>query len=170
VPFICIPAGTRNHFALDLGIVRHDLVGALDAFTDGLERRIDLGQVNDRPFLNNVSLGIYGEAVRQAGYRDAKIRTMLQTVDEVLTATVVAPGILITDNRAHQHTSPMVVLASNNPYAVDHPLVVGSRPRLDTGRLGIIVVDRIGAGDSPVFAWSASSVPHRRHRPPTRRG
>jgi diacylglycerol kinase family enzyme len=170
VPFICIPAGTRNHFALDLGIVRHDLVGALDAFTDGLERRIDLGQVNDRPFLNNVSLGIYGEAVRQAGYRGAKIRTMLQTVDEVLTATVVAPGILITDNRAHQHTSPMVVLASNNPYAVDHPLVVGSRPRLDTGRLGIIVVDRIGAGDSPVFAWSASSVPHRRHRPPTRRG
>ena len=158
VPFICIPAGTRNHFALDLGIVRHDLVGALDAFTDGLERRIDLGEVNDRPFLNNVSLGIYGEAVRQAGYRDAKIRTMLQTVDEVLTATVVAPGILITDNRAHQHTSPMVVLASNNPYAVDHPLVVGSRPRLDTGRLGIIVVDRIGAGDSPVFAWSASSV------------
>ncbi len=80
LPFICLPAGTRNHFALDLGIARHDLIGALDAFTAGLERRIDMAEVNGRPFLNNVSLGIYGEAVRRSGYRDAKLRTMLDTV------------------------------------------------------------------------------------------
>lgn len=69
LPFVCIPAGTRNHFALDLGVDRQDLPGALDAFTDGVERLIDVGEVNGRIFLNNVSLGIYGEAVRQAGYR-----------------------------------------------------------------------------------------------------
>jgi diacylglycerol kinase family enzyme len=62
LPFVCVPAGTRNHFALDVGVVRHDVIGALAAFTDGLERRIDVAQVNGRLFLNNVSLGIYGES------------------------------------------------------------------------------------------------------------
>jgi len=61
IPFVCIPAGTRNHFALDVGVDRHDLADALDAFSDGVERRIDMAQVNGRLFLNNVSLGTYGE-------------------------------------------------------------------------------------------------------------
>ena len=67
IPFVCIPAGTRNHFALDVGVDRRDVVGALDAFTDGVERRIDVAEVNGRLFLNNVSLGIYGDAVRATG-------------------------------------------------------------------------------------------------------
>jgi hypothetical protein len=74
IPFVCIPAGTRNHFALDVGVDRHDVTGALDAFTYGVERRIDAAEVNGRMFLNNVSLGIYGVAVRSPAYRDAKIR------------------------------------------------------------------------------------------------
>ena len=57
IPFVCVPAGTRNHFALDVGVDRHDLTGALDAFTDGVERQIDAAEVNGRMFLNNVSLG-----------------------------------------------------------------------------------------------------------------
>ena len=81
LPFICVPAGTRNHFALDLGVDRHDVAGALDAFSDGFERRIDLAEVNGRPFLNNVSLGIYGEAVKQSAYRDAKVRTLVETAE-----------------------------------------------------------------------------------------
>jgi diacylglycerol kinase family enzyme len=157
LPFVCLPAGTRNHFALDVGILRHDLVGALDAFTAGLERRIDMAEINGRPFLNNVSLGVYGEAVQRSGYRDAKLRTMLETVDQVLSATAPAPGLMIRDEMGHQHTSPLVVLVSNNAYAVDHPLVRGSRPRLDTGLLGIIVVDRAGAEGPPISAWSAPS-------------
>jgi diacylglycerol kinase family enzyme len=143
IPFVCIPAGTRNHFALDLGIDRHDPVGALDAFTTGIERRIDMAEVNGRPLLNNVSLGIYGQAVHQAGYRDAKLRTILDTVQEVLSSTASAPGLLVTDDRHRQHDSPLVVLVSNNPYALDEPLVQGSRPRLDTRRLGIVVIDRL---------------------------
>jgi len=158
LPFVCLPAGTRNHFALDVGIARHDLVGALDAFTDGLERRIDVAEVNDRPFLNNVSLGIYGEAVRRSGYRDAKLRTMLDTVDEVLSTTAPAAGLLITDEQANQHASPLVVLVSNNAYALNRPLVRGSRPRLDAERLGIVVVDRPGPEGHLVSAWSAPSV------------
>ena len=84
LPYACIPAGTRNHFALDLGVDRDDVVGALDAFVDGGERRVDLGDVNGRVFVNNVSLGLYAETVQHAGYRDAKIRTMLDTVPDVL--------------------------------------------------------------------------------------
>ena len=66
LPYACIPAGTRNHFALDLGVDRDDVVGALDAFVDGgRERRVDLAEVNGRVFVNNVSLGVYAEAVQR---------------------------------------------------------------------------------------------------------
>ena len=63
LPFACIPAGTRNHFALDLGVDRDDVVGALDAFVAGGERRVDLADVNGTIFVNNVSMGLYAEAV-----------------------------------------------------------------------------------------------------------
>ena len=158
VPFVCLPAGTRNHFALDLGIARHDLIGALDAFTAGLERRIDMAEVNGRPFLNNVSLGVYGEAVRRSGYREAKLRTMLDTVHEVLSSTTPTPALLVTDEVRRRHTSPLVVLVSNNAYALDQPLARGSRPRLDTGRLGIVMLDRPGGERPQVLAWSAPSL------------
>jgi hypothetical protein len=69
LPYACIPAGTRNHFALDLGVDRDDVVGALDAFVDGGERRVDLGEVNGRVFVNNVSLGLYRSFRSWAGLR-----------------------------------------------------------------------------------------------------
>ena len=75
IPHVCVPAGTRNHFALDLGLDRNDVVGALDAFGDGVERRIDLASVNGRTFVNNASLGLYAEIVQSPEYRDAKLRT-----------------------------------------------------------------------------------------------
>ena len=65
LPYACVPAGTRNHFALDLGVDRDDVVGALDAFVDGGERVVDLAEVNGRVFVNNVSLGLYAEAVQR---------------------------------------------------------------------------------------------------------
>ena len=74
LPYACIPAGTRNHFALDLGVDRDDVVGALDAFLGGGEKRVDLGDVNGRVFVNNVSLGLYAEAVQRDGYREAKLQ------------------------------------------------------------------------------------------------
>ena len=165
LPFICLPAGTRNHFALDLGIVRHDLLGALNAYTDGLERRIDMAEVNGRPFLNNISLGVYGDAVQRSGYRDAKLQTMLDTLHEVLSSTAPTPELLLTDDLARRHTSPLVVLVSNNEYALDQPLAQGSRPRLDTGRLGIIVLDRLGAKRPPSLRGAHPQSRSQRRRP-----
>jgi len=134
--FVCVPAGTRNHFALDVGMDRHDVPGALEAFTSsGVERRIDMGEVNGRLFLNNVSLGIYGDAVAQPAYRDAKVRTLLETAREVLGASEQAPDLRLTGDAGYEHRHPAVVLVSNNPYALDRPLARGTRPALDTGQL-----------------------------------
>ncbi|MFI5540050.1 diacylglycerol/lipid kinase family protein [Nocardia sp. NPDC051900] len=155
VPFICVPAGTRNHFALDLGVNRQDVAGALDAFTDGVERRIDLAEVNGRAFVNNVSLGIYGEAVRHPAYRDAKVRTLVETADRVAGPGGRAPALHLVDDVGRQHTQLAVVLVSNNPYALGPP-VLGSRPSLESGLLGIVVLDAPNARRHPPGrAWSA---------------
>jgi diacylglycerol kinase family enzyme len=158
LPFVCVPAGTRNHFALDLGVDRHDLVGALEAFTDGVERLIDVASVNGRLFLNNVSLGVYGEAVRQSTYRDAKARTLFETARQVLGPSATAPDLGVVDDLGHEHRQPAVVLVSNNPYALDRPVAPGTRPRLDSGRLGVVVIDAPGASPGPGRAWTATSV------------
>lgn len=142
VAHVCIPAGTRNHFALDLGLDRKDVVGALDAFTDGVERRIDLACVNDRIFVNNASLGLYARVVQSGDYRGAKLTTWRHMLPELL-----GPGKAVADLHfvgpdEKAWTDPALVMISNNPYLL-RGSGAGTRPRLDTGELGIFVT-RIG--------------------------
>jgi diacylglycerol kinase family enzyme len=158
LPFVCVPAGTRNHFALDLGVDRHDLLGSLDAFTDGFERRIDVAEVNGRLFLNNVSLGIYGDAVRQPTYRDAKARTLLETAANVLGPSAAAVDLKLVDDQGRPHPDPAVVLVSNNPYSFEPPHAPGTRPTLDSGQLGIIVLDAPRPGRSAGRTWNAARL------------
>jgi diacylglycerol kinase family enzyme len=158
LPFVCVPAGTRNHFALDLGVDRRDLVGSLDAFTDGVERRIDVAEVNGRLFLNNVSLGIYGDAVRESTYRDAKARTLLETAANVLGPSATATDLELVDDAGHSHRNPAVVLVSNNPYSHEAPHPPGTRPTLDSGQLGIIVLPTPPPGHYKGRAWTAPRV------------
>jgi diacylglycerol kinase family enzyme len=156
LPFICVPAGTRNHFGLDLGLDRRDLIGSLDAFTDGVERRIDVADVNGQLFLNNVSLGIYGDAVQQPTYRNAKARTLLETAAHVLGSGAAAVDLQLVDDRGQSHRNPAVVLVSNNPYSLEPPHAPGTRARLDSGRLGIIVLGEAHAGQPPGRTWAAT--------------
>jgi diacylglycerol kinase family enzyme len=159
LPFVCIPAGTRNHFARDLGVAPRDPVGALAAFTDGVERRIDLGEVNGHLFVNNVSMGVYGDAVQRPEYRDAKARVLRETAREVWSASATAPPLRIVDDVGREHTHPAMVLVSNNPYALEGRPARGGRPRLDTGRLGVVVL--AGPRTPPnraAQAWTASSL------------
>lgn len=162
IPFVCIPAGTRNHFARDVGVDRRDVVGALDAFDDGVERRIDVARVNGRLFLNNVSLGIYGDAVRRPDYRDAKVRTLLDTARAVLGPGGAAPELGVVDDRGHEHHHPAALIVSNNPYAWQRPGMAGMRPSLTSGRLGILVLDRpddpVQDGHEPGRAWTATAL------------
>jgi diacylglycerol kinase family enzyme len=140
LPYACVPAGTRNHFALDLGVDRDDVVGALDAFVDGGERRVDLAAVNDRVFVNNVSLGLYAQAVQRSGYRDAKLRTLLDTVPDVMGPGGEEPDLSWTGPGGQEHQSGAVVLVSNNRYRLGRAVGSGTRPRIDDGQLGIAVV------------------------------
>ena len=75
IPFVCISAGTRNHFALDLGLDRDDPRTGMVALRDGVERRVDYATVGDRLFVNNVSLGVYATVVQEESYREAKAET-----------------------------------------------------------------------------------------------
>jgi diacylglycerol kinase family enzyme len=139
LPYSCIPAGTRNHFALDLGVDREDVVGALDAFVDGGEKRVDLAEVNGQVFVNNVSLGLYAEAVQREGYRDAKLRTILGTMPETLGPGGEGPRLRWTGSHGQEQSSGAAILVSNNRYRLGRAIGSGTRPHLDEGRLGIAV-------------------------------
>ena len=139
LPYACIPAGTRNHFALDLGVNRDDVVGALDAFVGGGEKRVDLAEVNGRVFVNNVSLGLYAEAVQREGYREAKIRTILDTLPDVLGPEGAGLDLQWTGPEGNEHSSGAAILVSNNRYRLGTAVGSGTRPRIDDGLLGITV-------------------------------
>ncbi len=139
LPYACIPAGTRNHFALDLGVDRDDVVGALDAFVDGRQRRVDLAEVNGRVFVNNVSLGLYAEAVQREGYREAKLRTILDTLPEVLGPEGEGLDLRWAGPGGREHSSGAAILVSNNRYRLGHAVGSGTRPRIDDELLGITV-------------------------------
>src|SRR5271167_3144552 len=102
---LSIDARGRNHFALDLGVDRNDVVGALDAFVNGGERRVDLAEVNGRVFVNNVSLGLYAEAVQEEGYREAKLRTILESIPAALGPDAEAPALRFDGPDGAEHAS-----------------------------------------------------------------
>lgn len=140
LPFVCIPAGTRNHFALDLGVDRDDVVGSLDAFVDGVEQRVDLGVVADRVFVNNVSLGVYGEIVQSDEYRDAKVRTAADRLPDLLGPDGDAPELRLAGPDGSMRATRQLVLISNNPYELRRFGGFGTRERMDTGLLGITTI------------------------------
>ena len=141
VPFVCIPAGTRNHFALDLGVDRDDVVGALDAFTDGYERRVDLARVNGRVFVNNVSFGVYAAIVQSDEYRDAKLNTAAKMLPELLGSDYDPFDFELDGPPAVADCDPDLILVSNNVYKLEGIGGLGTRERLDEGVLGVIVVE-----------------------------
>jgi hypothetical protein len=170
LPYACVPAGTRNHFALDLGVDRDDVVGALDAFVDGGERRVDLAEVNGRVFVNNVSLGLYAEAVQRPGYREAKLRTLLDTVPDVIGPDGTGLDLEWTGPGGHEHHSGAAVLVSNNRYRLGTAVGSGTRPRIDDGLLGITVaaapIGRPGRfAQRPWREWSAPEFEVRSDHP-----
>lgn len=146
LPFFCVPVGTRNHFALDVGLDRDDPLAALQAVSDGREIRIDIGSVGERPFLNNVSLGVYPMAVQQEGYRDDRVGTFLATATEAESSDDQLDFKFATPDGREQHRSPLVLI-SNNPYVWSGPPDFGRRQRLDTGNIGVIAVVLPSSGE-----------------------
>jgi diacylglycerol kinase family enzyme len=143
LPFVCIPFGTRNHFARDLGLDRDDPIAALDAFT-GSERQVDMGEVNGRLFLNNVSLGVY------AGFVHDPTR---KTRNRLLALIRMAPAMLGRGRRPlalaleaegmRTERNALVVLVANNDYRMTTMADLGVRSRLDGGLLHAYLIEAV---------------------------
>ena len=146
LPLLVISAGTRNHFALDLGLDREDPSTCLDALRDGVEMRVDLGEVNGRPFVNNVSFGAYAAIVERPEYRDEKLKTTLDLLPDLLTSTTGPRLVARADTVTLQ--GPQALLVSNNPYNTGDVAGLGRRPRIDGGVLGVIGVRAANAVDA----------------------
>ena len=164
IPFVCIPVGTRNHFARDLGVDRNDPIGALDAFTPGVESRIDLAQVNDRSFVDNVSLGVYAEAVHRPGYRRAEGRTLLAAVRDAIGGEATGSTMRFTDVHGVEHDQALVLLVSHDPYALHRMFGQTARERIDAGLLGVVVIEQARADDldwsTPTFTVTTEGPAH----------
>ncbi len=139
VPFLVICAGTRNHFAMDLGLDRDNPARCLDALYDGVELRVDLGVIGSRAFVNNASFGAYAEIVQSPAYRDGKLGAALQMLPDLIEGHQGPRLEVRVDGRAVL-AGPQAVLVSNNPYEAGDIAGMGRRSRLDRGVLGVVGV------------------------------
>ena len=151
IAHVCVPSGTRNHLALDLGLDRDDVVGALDAYGDAFERTIDLAMVNGMTFVNNVSLGLYAAVVESDEYRDAKMSTTLDRLPDLLGKTAEPFRLRFTTPAGDHFENAHVIHVSNNPYATHSFVGGGSRPRLDGGVLGVTTLRIDRPADVPAL-------------------
>lgn len=177
-PLVVIPAGTRNHFARDLGLDTRDPALSLAALVDAETVRVDLGSVQSRVFVNNVSFGVYADALLEPGYREAKARSFASVAPLYLEGQRWVDARI--DTPAETIEDPQVVLVSNNPYHLATLRDLGRRFSLSTGNLGVIVMKRpatppppdqlprlredlrrhgsAGSPGSGVVTWSAEQV------------
>jgi YegS/Rv2252/BmrU family lipid kinase len=133
-----IPLGTLNHFAKDLGI--KDIQSAIEAIATGTTRRIDVGEVNGRVFINNSSIGLYPEIVMQ---RDSDQRhsgrskwvAMIRAAFRTLLRFPLLHVAIALAGSVFSARTPFVMIG-NNEYTLGLT-DLGTRKRLDRGQLAI---------------------------------
>ena len=138
VPFVCVPAGTRNHFALDLGLDPRDVAHAVAAFRRGTDVRVDVAEVNGRLFVNNVSVGLYPALVGSRHYRRSKVRAVLDQLPDVLGPQSAPLPLRFAAPDGTRHSGAHALLISNNAYRLGGLGHGAWRPHLDTGSLGVL--------------------------------
>lgn len=152
LPHVCVSAGTRNHFALDLGLDRDDPTHTLEGFTSGLTRKIDYATVESagesRLFVNNVSLGIYATVVQEDSYRDAKASTTFEKLPEMLGADVEPFDLSFTVPDGGEVDGAFLVMVSNNPYVYRASADMGRRYSVSSGYLGVFALDSATAPEA----------------------
>jgi diacylglycerol kinase family enzyme len=152
IPFVVVPAGTRNHLALDLGLDREDVVGALDAFENGVDRVMDLARLNGRVFVNNASMGVYAHIVQAPEYRDAKARTTAAALPDLLGPDATPLDLRFTLPSGEERSTANLLLVSNNRYQLAKLRGMGQRHRIDAGVLGVVSLRVRGAADAQRMA------------------
>jgi diacylglycerol kinase family enzyme len=164
VAFVCVPAGTRNHLAMDLGLDRDDVTGALDAFGEAVERRIDLAFLGDRVFVNNASAGLYAKIVQSREYRDRKVGTALDMLPSLLGPHAAPFDLRFTGPDGTEHDAAHLILVSNDRYELGRAEGFGSRRRLDCGALGIVAARFHAPHEATTFARERNIRPRQRPR------
>lgn len=141
-----LPLGTLNHFAKDLGLPLA-LDAAVRQIAAGQRKRVDVGEVNGRVFINNSSLGLYPDIVHDREQQQKRIGRSKWLA--LFWASVAAfrrfPFLsvrLIVDGHDHRRRTPFVFIG-NNDYQMDG-FSIGSRQRLDGGRLSLYAAQRPG--------------------------
>jgi diacylglycerol kinase family enzyme len=138
IPFMVVTAGTRNHFALDLGLDRENPAACLGALSDAVELRVDLGVIGGQTFVNNASFGAYAEVVQSPAYRGDKLNTTLNLLPDLLQGHSGARLSARTDGV--EIGGPQALLVANNPYGSGDIAGLSRRARLDRGILGVVGV------------------------------
>ena len=143
--FGVVPLGTLNHFAKDLHIPL-DLEGAARTVIAGHSIKIDVGEVNERIFVNNSSLGLYPSMVREREKAQrlghGKWPAFLWAVLTVLRRYPFLNVRLIVDSTDFATRTPFVFVG-NNVYEMES-FNIGTRARLDAGVLSLYVTHRTG--------------------------
>jgi diacylglycerol kinase family enzyme len=156
LPFVCVSAGTRNHFALDLGLNREDPRESMYAFRDAYERVVDFATVNERFFVNNASLGVYAKIVQEDDYREAKVETTKTLLPEMLGRQAAPFDLQFTAPDGAEVDGAILVMVSNNAYVIGASVDSAQRRHLDRGQLGVFAVTtRTGAEAARLFAAQA---------------
>ena len=157
VDFGVLPLGTLNHFAKDLGIPL-ELDAAVRNVAEGKRVEVDVGEVNDRIFLNNSSLGLYPDIVRDREKQQHRLgrgkwlAAAWAAVAALRRFPFLDVGVAV-DGRQHARRTPFVFIG-NNEYTM-HGLAIGERERLDGGTLSLYVAQRPGRLGLVRFAWRA---------------
>ena len=159
LPFVCVPFGTRNHFARDIGLDRDDPIAALDSFS-GRERRIDVGRIAGDLFLNNVSLGHYAALVHRREHHRRRRDAFARLRALLLTITNREPLGLTIDG---EPVEASVALVSNNDYKLEL-LSIGERERLDEGRLHLYLATGWRFSEWDERACTSLTIDAARHR------
>jgi diacylglycerol kinase family enzyme len=144
VPFMPIPFGTRNHFARDVGFDGDDPIGSLASF-QGAEKRVDVGSVSGRTFLNNVSLGLYGSFVHDPARKTRnRLLALARMVPAALGRSRKPLVFSLEVNGRREEHSALIAMVANNKYEMTSPAELGERPRLDEGTLHVYVIGAVG--------------------------
>lgn len=147
-----LPLGTLNHFAKDLHIPLN-LRQAVEVVVGGQIKRVDVGQVNNRVFINNSSIGVYPdivherEVLRRQGRR--KWPAMAIATLHVLTRYRGVTVRMDAVGRQMIRRTPFVLIG-NNEYAVEG-VCLGSRARIDQGTMFVYLTPRARTRDLPLL-------------------
>jgi YegS/Rv2252/BmrU family lipid kinase len=133
-----VPLGTYNHFARDLGVPL-DWREALDVALSGTVRQVDAGRVNDRFFINNVSIGLYPELVARREERGRDYRRWKARLHAAYATLRKYPHVTlaIETEYLHEIVRTHVFLVSNNSYDLSRIGIEAPRNTLEEGRLSV---------------------------------